>query len=241
MQQQQADIRQPDGTIKTKLGDDTRLYSVVTNAVAGPLAFDCLPTKAAQNHIKAAAAHLAPPSASFGRIAQAQAAAIVINKLNGTGVGFNDPTPAAPVGGNPGTTLGEQRLFAFTYAANIWGATLTSSLPIIINAQLSALACTATGATLGSAGSTSAMRNFANAPFQDTLYLDALANKLAGSYLGTPNAPQINANFNASLGMNANCLPGRTWCLGPDDNQPRYPYRLHCRAAARDGAWPLHQ
>ncbi len=25
--------------------------------------------------------------------------------------GFNDPTPAAPVGGNPGTTLGQQRLY----------------------------------------------------------------------------------------------------------------------------------
>jgi hypothetical protein len=148
---------------------------------------------------------------------QAHAAAtIVINNTNAAGVGFNDTTPAAPIGGNPGTTLGQQRLFAFTYAANIWGATLTSSVPIVINASMTALACTATSATLGSAGATSTFRNFANAPFTNTLYSYALANKLAGTYLGTLNAAQISANFNSNLGLNANCLPGRTWYLGLD-------------------------
>ncbi len=34
--------------------------------------------------------------------------------------GFNDPTPVAPVGGNPGTTLGEQRLNVYRYVAGIW-------------------------------------------------------------------------------------------------------------------------
>ncbi len=148
---------------------------------------------------------------------EAQAAAsIVINNTNTAGVGFNDPTPVTPVGGNPGTTLGEQRLFAFTYAANIWGATLTSSQPIVISARMTPLSCTATSATLGSAGASSTFRNFANAPFANTLYSYALANKLSGSYLGTLNAPQINANFNSDLGLNANCLPGRTFYLGID-------------------------
>ena len=40
-------------------------------------------------------------------------AQFVIVNINAPGVGFNDPTPAAPVGGNTGTTLGEQRLIAF--------------------------------------------------------------------------------------------------------------------------------
>jgi hypothetical protein len=67
---------------------------------------------------------------------QAQAAAeIIINNTHDPGVGFNDPTPATPIAGNTGTTVGEQRLIAFTYAANIWGAALTSSQPIIINAR----------------------------------------------------------------------------------------------------------
>lgn len=156
-------------------------------------------------------------AAAFGASGAAQAAAtIVINNTNAAGVGFNDPTPATPIAGNPGTTLGQQRLFAFTYAANIWGATLTSSIPIVINASMTALTCTATSATLGSAGSTSNFRNFANAPFANTNYAYALANKLSGAYLGTLNAGQISANFNSNLGLNANCLPGRTWYLGLD-------------------------
>jgi hypothetical protein len=166
---------------------------------------------------KAAAASLVLLGAAFGTVGQAQAAAtIVINNTNAAGVGFNDTTPAVPIGGNPGVTLGEQRLFAFTYAANIWGATLTSSIPIVINASMTALACTATSATLGSAGATSSFANFPNAPFTGTRYSYALANKLSGTYLGTLNAPQITANFNSNLGLNANCLPGRTWYLGLD-------------------------
>ncbi len=145
---------------------------------------------------------------------------IIINNINAAGVGFNDTTPAVPVGGNPGTTLGAQRLFAFTYAANIWGATLTSNQPVVINAQFSALSCTATSATLGSAGATSIFRNFPNAPQANTWYSYALANKIAGSYLGTLNAAQITANFNANLGLNANCLPGSTWYYGLDSNEP---------------------
>ena len=168
---------------------------------------------------KAASLGLVLLGTSFAWMGQAQAAAtIIINNLNAAGIGFNDPTPMAPVGGNPGTTLGEQRLFAFTYAANIWGATLTSSQPIIINAQMTALSCTATGATLGSAGATSTFRDFPNAPYANTLYSYALANKLAGAYLGTANAAQISANFNSNLGLNANCLPGRIFYLGLDGN-----------------------
>lgn len=166
---------------------------------------------------KVAAAALVGAGAGMGLVEPAQAAAtIVINNTNAAGVGFNDTTPAAPVGGNPGTTLGAQRLFAFTYAANVWGATLTSSVPIVINASMTPLSCTATSATLGSAGATSAFRNFANAPYPNTLYSYALANKIAGAYLGTLNAAQITANFNSNLGLNANCLPGRTFYLGLD-------------------------
>jgi hypothetical protein len=149
---------------------------------------------------------------------QAHAAAtIVINNVNVAGVGFNDQTPATPVGGNAGTTLGQQRLIAFTHAANIWGATLTSNQPIVINAQFSALTCTSSSATLGSAGATSIFRNFTNAPKSNTWYSYALANKLAGSYLGTANAAQISANFNVNLG-NTGCLDGTYWYLGLDGN-----------------------
>lgn len=144
------------------------------------------------------------------------AATIIINNVNAPGVGFNDPTPAVPVGGNPGTTLGAQRLNAFAYAANIWGATLTSAVPIVINAQFTALTCTTTSAVLGSAGATYVFRDFTGAPKTGTWYSQALANKLAGVALNAPNA-DINANFNLNLG-NTGCLNGTYWYFGFDSN-----------------------
>jgi PA domain len=152
---------------------------------------------------------------------QAQAAAtIIINNINAAGVGFNDPTPAAPVGGNTGTTVGQQRLIAFTYAANIWGATLTSSVPIVINAQFTPLTCTATSAVLGSAGATFVFRNFPGAPIANTWYSYALANKIAAADQNptTPASGQINARFNSNLGT-AGCLTASPWYYGLDSNE----------------------
>ena len=143
------------------------------------------------------------------------AATIVITNVNAAGVGFNDTTPATPVGGNTGTTLGQQRLNAFTFAANTWGQTLTSNVTINIQAQFSPLTCTATSATLGSAGATQVFRDFAGAPVAGAWYSYALANKLFGAEIGT-GTPQINANFNSNLGLNANCLPGSPFYLGLD-------------------------
>lgn len=40
---------------------------------------------------------------------QAMAADVVPVILDDPGEGYYDPTPAAPVGGNPGTSIGEQR------------------------------------------------------------------------------------------------------------------------------------
>lgn len=153
-------------------------------------------------------------------VSQAQAAAtIVINNLDGPGVGFNDPTPALPVGGNTGTTLGQQRQIAFAHAANIWGANLTSNAPIVINASFQALTCTATSAVLGSAGATRVYRDFTGAPRPATWYSYALANKLFGTEIDPSPAPQINARFNVNLGQ-PNCLAGQPWYFGLDSNEP---------------------
>ena len=143
------------------------------------------------------------------------AATIVINNINAAGVGFNDATPAVPVGGNAGVTLGEQRLIAFTYAANLWGATITSNQPIVIQAQFTPLTCTATGAVLGSAGATFVFRDFPGAQQPSTWYSYALANKLAGAELDVAGTPQINARFNSNLGQ-AGCLTGTFFYLGLD-------------------------
>ncbi|HEY0554785.1 MAG TPA: PA domain-containing protein [Thermoanaerobaculia bacterium] len=149
------------------------------------------------------------------------AAHIVIVNNNAAGVGFNDPTPAVPVGGNPGTTVGQQRLIAFQYAADTWGSILDSPVTIYIQSAFSPLACTATGATLGSAGAIQVFGNFPNAEVQNTWYHVALANKLAGFDLAPgPNgtsADDIVALFNSELGK-PNCLTGVGWYYGLDDN-----------------------
>src|SRR5213080_4130414 len=72
-------------------------------------------------------------------------ATIVILNNDSAGVGFNDPTPVAPVGNNTGTTLGQQRLNAFQFAANLWGATINSGVTITIQATWEPLLCSTDG------------------------------------------------------------------------------------------------
>ena len=135
---------------------------------------------------------------------------------DGTGVGFNDPTPATPVGGNTGTTIGAQRLIVFQEAARIWGSLLPSNVTIKVNSSFSALTCSATTAVLGSAGATTVHANFANAPIANTWYNKAEADKHNGVPLGT-NPAAINAQFNSELGKTG-CLTGTFFYLGLDNN-----------------------
>ena len=144
------------------------------------------------------------------------AATIVIVNGDAAGVGLNDPTPAAPVGGNAGTTLGEQRLIALQKAADIWGATLTSAVPIKILTTFESLSCTATSATMGSAGTTEIWRDFTGAPFANTWYHKALVDKISGVDLD-PTTPDIRARFNSNLGQTG-CLTGTFFYLGLDNN-----------------------
>lgn len=145
------------------------------------------------------------------------AATIVILNMNGPGQGFNDPTPVSPVGGNPGRTLGEQRLFAFRHAADIWGSTINSSVPIRIAATFEDLPCTADAAVLGAAGTQEIFTDFPNAPRTATWYPGALASKLAGVDVATPGVAHIRALFNARLGLFPDCLPGAPFYLGVDN------------------------
>jgi hypothetical protein len=154
---------------------------------------------------------------AFAGQAWAQAT-VVVNFTNTGTTGYNDPTPVAPVGGNTGTTLGEQRRIATQHAANIWGSTLTSDAVIRINAQFTAQTCTETTAVLGSAGPIGNFRNFPEATFQNTWYPSALRNKLVGSE-ATAGAAQLQINFNVNLGT-PGCLPNSPWYLGIDNILP---------------------
>jgi len=143
------------------------------------------------------------------------AATITIVNLDGANEGFNDPTPATPVGDNPRTTIGQQRLFVFQTAASIWGALLPSDLEIRVGAHFDPQTCTSTSGVLGSAGPGSVHRDFVNAPFANTWYHQALANRLAGADLSGLN--DINATFNVSVG-GVNCLTAG-WYYGIDGNE----------------------
>ena len=154
-------------------------------------------------------------------------ATIVIINTDGAGEGFNDPTPAAPVGGNSGTTIGQQRLLCFQQAASIWGSILTSSVTIQIQAAFNPLTCTATSATLGSAGPRFAEINVPGLEFTNHWYHEALACKEVGTDLtplGDPGLPpgdngsDISAQFNSNLGQ-PGCLTGSGWYYGFDHNE----------------------
>ncbi|MEO8520431.1 MAG: PA domain-containing protein [Acidobacteriota bacterium] len=154
-------------------------------------------------------------------------ARVVIVNGNAPGVGFNDSTPVAPAGGNPGTTLGQQRLLAFQFAADVWGRTLDSSVPVLVLATFEPLTCSATSAVLGSAGARSIFANFPGAGLSpgallpNTWHGGALANKRAGFDLDPASASDggedIRARFNSSLGA-VDCLTGTGWYLGFDTN-----------------------
>lgn len=152
---------------------------------------------------------------SLGAMGHADATIVIVN-LNAAGVGLNDQTPASPVGGNNGTTVGAQRLIALQHAAAIWGATLDSTVEIRVQAQFIARTCTATTAVLASAGTIERLRDFPNAEFPSTSYPVALANKQAGEDR-LPGSNDISANFNINLGTTG-CLENSTWYYGLDTN-----------------------
>jgi PA domain-containing protein/flagellar hook capping protein FlgD len=144
-------------------------------------------------------------------------ATITIVNLDGAGEGFNDPAPRAPVGGNPGTTLGAQRLNVFQHAAAIWGGILSSAVEIRVEANFDPQFCTATSAVLGSAGPITVDKDFSGAEFANTWYCAALVNKLAGSDLA-PSDDDIGATFNSDVD-NPVCLGTRSWYYGFDGNE----------------------
>ncbi len=156
--------------------------------------------------------------------AASHAATINIQSRDPAGVGFNDTTPVAPIGGNPGTTLGQQRLNVYRYVADIWERNLQSNVTITVSAGWEALTCTSSSAVLGSAGAWNIWRDFPGA-VAGTWYPQALANKLAGTNLSAGNPDDgsgygnvdIKTQFNINLGK-PGCLDGSGFYLGLDGN-----------------------
>ena len=146
----------------------------------------------------------------------ARATFIIVN-IDSPGEGFNDPTPAAPVGGNPGTTVGDQRLKVFEKAGQIWDAILNSPVPIRVQAAFDPLSCGPTSGVLGSAGPYVVDYGFSGAGYPMTWYAGAEANRLAGTDI-EPLYDDIFAQFNSDVGT-AGCLTSRAWYYGFDGNE----------------------
>jgi hypothetical protein len=161
----------------------------------------------------------------IGAFASATAHAADIRILNGDepGMGFNDPTPVAPVGGNSGRTLGEQRQIVFQFVADFWGRRLRSDVPVEVLAGFIPLDCDSTGAALAGAAPLSSIRDFPNAQRAATWYPAALANKLAGAALIEDPDPFVSAEIftvaNVDLGK-PGCLDNSPFYLGLDGKGP---------------------
>jgi hypothetical protein len=147
----------------------------------------------------------------------ARAATIKLINRDGPGEGFNDPTSAAPVGGNTGTTIGEQRLIAFQFAVDKWASLLASQVEIRVSATFDPLQCDGNSVTLGQAGPVSAFRDFNGAPQPGTFYPSALADRLAGMDLA-PDEDDIVAQFNSAFGTTCSFPAG--WYNGLDGQPP---------------------
>ncbi|MDC8014887.1 tandem-95 repeat protein [Tahibacter soli] len=147
------------------------------------------------------------------------------------GTGFNDATIVSPEGGNTGTTLGQQRTNLFQAAANVWGAALSSSQTIKVSATFTALACTATTGTLGSAGA--ATNIVLNIGTKQRYFAVALAEALVDQDINGTGVAEINANFNSRVDQNdTSCLGSTRFYYGLTGPAPAgtialYPVVLH--------------
>ncbi|MFA7158811.1 MAG: hypothetical protein WC299_05860 [Kiritimatiellia bacterium] len=138
-----------------------------------------------------------PPEALGGRQA---AASFTIRYLNAGEVnGFGDTCIGWP----------EEAKAAFSYAANIWGGLLQSTVPISINACWANLT---PADTLGHGGASKFLRDFSGAPVASTFYPVSLANALAASDL-YPSQEKIIIAYNAQqpwyFGTDGNCPAGK--------------------------------
>jgi len=159
----------------------------------------------------------------FGLAGQAMAAKVTVINKDASGKGLNDATPATPVGGNPGTTRGEQARIVFEYAANMWGAVLQSDGPVDIDANFSPLECTEGRTVLGQTGTNGYMQFTDPAKLPDGAvsnmwYPGSLANALTGGD-ASPGRSEMSMSFNGALGT-ATCLPDSGWYFGLDGKAP---------------------
>src|SRR3546814_8414572 len=160
-------------------------------------------------------------------VAHADAPINIVNLDEGTGQGLDDPTPGTPIGGNPGTTRGEQAQIVFQFAADRWGWGLDSRVLFRSTVTFQPLSCTETSGVLGSSGTNYIFSFNDPAPdgaIADTWYHSALTDALLGTDAGTenylpPDEPDIISRFNGDRGK-PGCMSVSGWYFGIDGNAP---------------------
>ncbi len=161
--------------------------------------------------------------AAVGLLGSSSAWAADLSIANTQAAGFDDPTPAQPVSVNIGTTRGQQALIVFQTTAAMWGASVRSAVPIVIDSQFNSAAtdsvftCTSNSTVLAYT-SPSGYVTSTTFPNPTAGYDFALANALAGTdqALG---GTQFQVNINGDLGTSACAFPA-AWYFGLDGNIP---------------------
>lgn len=152
------------------------------------------------------------------------AANFVIVNGDSPGEGLNDPTPVAPVGGNTGTTLGEQRLIVLQAVADVWAAKIVSSVDIRILARFNSMGnCN----VLGSTGPGDAFMNFPGAPVPNVLFHGAIADSITGI-----DQDPTDADFFITYNSDWDVSCATSFYYGLDGNEPAntedlFPVVLH--------------
>jgi hypothetical protein len=155
-----------------------------------------------------------PLASALTLLPLAEAATITPVNQDAPFFGFNDFTAATPVGGNEGTTLGQQRLNVLQRACDLWGQHIHSDVEILVGAQFENDGGVASGFSLASALSSDVFADFPNAPLENTWYPVALANAYALEDL-EPARADIEVIINIALDLQSD-LPD--WYYGLDGN-----------------------
>ncbi len=161
--------------------------------------------------------------AAVGVLALSAARAADLSIANTQAAGFDDTTPAQPVSVNIGTTRGQQALIVFQTAAAMWGASVRSAVPIVIDSQFNSAATDSvftcsTNSTVLAYTSPSGYVTGSDFPLPNAGYDFALANALSGTDLSLGGA-QFQVNINGDLGTSACAFPA-AWYFGLDSSIP---------------------
>jgi len=140
--------------------------------------------------------------------------------LDAPGEGFNDPTAVAPVGANPGVTLGQQRINTMNFILDTWGALLGNQETVRVGVSTEDFFCDPVqGAVLAAATPYCVLTD------GEFAYPGALGKALFGDYGDECDPDNPGPDYDLLIFLNENideaCSgPGTGYYYGNDGNAP---------------------